>query len=267
MKKAYLLLLPFLLPFCAAAQVGVSIGATGGLNIPKLSAFGDNPMSKGYKSKLAGHAGVFAEIHFSDLFSLQPKVEYTQLGGRRNGMQAIPAEMLPAELTSLQAGFGLEYLYADFKSKTSFDYLMIPVLAKLGWDLGKRSPFRVHVGIGPFVSFLLSAKQVTEGRSYLYVDAGGDMTLDYLVNTLVSNQIQIGEKDMSVDRDIKDEVRSTNYGIAGNLGLSYSIAERHSVFLEGGANYGLVKLQKDAKNGENRIGAATVTLGYAYRIK
>lgn len=266
MKKVILVLTSVMISIGASAQLGISFGARAGLNIPKLTASGDNPMSKGYESRLAGNGGIFAEFHINEMFSIQPSVEYTQQGGKRNGMQAIPARMMPPEFAQLGSKFGFNYLYADFKSETKFNYLMVPVLAKFGWQLQEQSPFRVHVSAGPFVSFLMSAKQVTKGASYLYTDARGDMKLDYILTTLAGMD-PIGEKNMDADRKIKDEMKSVNYGVSANVGLSYALNAKNSLIFEVGGNYGFAKLQKDAQNGENRIGAATITLGYAYKFK
>lgn len=72
---------------------------------------------------------------------------------------------------------------------------------------------------------------------------------------------------MTADRDIKDNVYKVNYGVSGNVGLSYQFASRHNLLFEVGGNYGFRKMQKSSVNGQNRIGAATVILGYAYRLK
>ena len=57
------------------------------------------------------------------------------------------------------------------------------------------------------------------------------------------------------------------YGISANIGISYKIAPLHNILLEIGGNYGFRKLQKSIEIGENRIGAATVVVGYAYKLK
>lgn len=193
MKKMMFIAGLLLMSCVVHAQTKVYLGARGGLNIPKLTASGDNPMSKGYSSRLAGNGGIFAEFRFTELFSLQPVIEYTQQGGKRNGMQAIPTAMMPYKLSTMipeeyhpileEAGAGdiltIDLLYADFKSETKFDYLMIPLLAKFGWTL-KNTPIRLYADAGPFVSFLLGAKQmfllgakqITKGSSYLYLEDG-----------------------------------------------------------------------------------------------
>lgn len=254
-----------LVSFAGHAQKEISIGVRGGLNIPKLTASGDNPMSKGYSSRLAGNAGIFAEFGFSDLFSLQPMVEYTQQGGLRKGMQAIPPDMMPGEVQQIPAMVGERYLYADFRSETVFNNLMIPVLAKFGYNLND-TPVRLYANAGPFVSFLLNAKQITKGKSLLYVDPAGDMTMDYILQSLTGTAPQ-GEIDLQDERRITNDVHRVNYGVSANIGVSYEINPRHRILLEAGGNYSFKKLQKNAEHGQNRIGAATVVAGYSYRIK
>ena len=265
MKKILIITGLLLASYAIQAQKDIYIGVRGGLNIPKLTASGENPMSKGYSSRLAGNGGIFAEIRFSELFSIRPMVEYSQQGGLRDGLQAIPVAMLPEEMHSIPAMVGEKYMYADFKSETSFDYLMIPILANFGWNLNNM-PARVYVNAGPFVSFLLDANQKTSGSSLMYVDPAGDMTMDYLLGTLAGVPPQ-GMIPMDAKRKIKNEVFPVNYGVSANIGISYELAPLHNVLLEVGGNYGFRKLQKSVEIGENRIGAATVVVGYAYKLK
>jgi hypothetical protein len=65
-----------------------------------------------------------------------------------------------------------QYLYANYKSEAKLNYLMIPVLAKFEWNLSQ-SPLNLYFEAGPFVSFLLSAKQETRGESQFFTDPQG----------------------------------------------------------------------------------------------
>lgn len=265
MKKLVLITISIIAAInIAYSQTEILIGARGGLNIPKLTASGDNPMSKGYSSRLSGNGGIFAEFRFNELFSLRPMIEYTQQGGNRKGMQAIPTAMLPSELSAIPNMVGEKYLYANFKSETKFNYIMIPVLANFGWNLND-SRIRLYVNAGPFVSFLLSAKQKTQGSSLLYVDPAGDMTMDYLLGSLAGSS-PTGVQSMDDDRSITDDVHKVNYGFSANIGASYEVAPRHNILFEVGGNYGLKKLQKSKEHGQNRIGAMTIVVGYAYQL-
>lgn len=263
MKRSALILFAFAIYGVCNAQT-VSIGARGGLSIPNLTSNSDDatPLSEGYSSRLGPGFAVFAEFKFSDLFSLQPAIEYSAQGGKKDKFQAleVPAELAPLLQAGLPEGVPApSLLYADFKSEAKFNYLMVPVLAKFGWNLGSDSPFRLYVDAGPFIGFLLDAKQVTEGISELYLDEAGQMPLRMDPGTPFP-------QDLTGETDIKDRLNKVNVGFEGNLGIAYSIG-RSSIFLEGGGNYGLIKVQKDGGEiGKNNTGAATVMLGYAFAL-
>lgn len=253
MKKIcfYLLLSSALLFTTFADAQKIALGVRGGVSIPNLSTGGDvtNPLNEGYKSRFGPDFAVFAEFKVSKMFSLQPMIEYSAQGGKKTGLQAFPT---PAEMAaSYPPGYPVPtYMYAKYDNTAKLNYLMIPVLAKFGWNLGAESPVRLYVNAGPFVSFLVSAHQVLEGTSAIYADADGQQQL-------------APEQKFDRNLDIRNNLRSANFGVQANLGLSYTI-KRSSIFVEGGFNYGFVNIQKDAANGKNQTGAATASIGYAY---
>ncbi len=233
------------------ANAQFSIGVKGGLSIPNLSSGGSNsnPLNSGYSSRLGPDAAVYFEYHFSNFFSLQPEIEYSSQGGKKNGLQAYPT---PEQVTPLfPPGQAPAYLYANFKNETKLNYIMIPVLAKIGFDLGEN--FRLYIDLGPYIGFLASAKQVTSGTSLVYADAGGQMPL--------SPQTQ----SFDATTDVKSSINSTNFGLEGGVGLAY-VFGRNSVFIEGGGNYGFKNIQKYSADGDNKTGAATIMVGYAMRF-
>ncbi|MBO9732729.1 MAG: PorT family protein [Chitinophaga sp.] len=247
-------LLPAIVLFCAtkASAQQIDLGARGGISIPNLTGGGseENPLNKGYKSRQGPDFGIFGEYHFSKLFSVEAMISYSSQGGKKDGMQAFPVPA--AYATSLPPG--TKYLYADFKSQAKLNYLMVPILAKFGWNLGPTSPLRLYVDAGPFFGFLLSGKQVMSGGNQpLYMDENGKAPLGASSNF-----------DQTVD--IKDQLNTFNFGVSGNVGLAY-IFGRNQVFVEGGGNYGFLNIQKGSANGKNNTGAATASIGYAYRIK
>ena len=67
------------------------------------------------------------------------------------------------------------------------------------------------------------------------------------------------------ETNITGEMKSTNFGVIGNLGIRYQ-HNRHSFFLEAGGNYGFINVQNDDTNGSNRLGAVSVMLGYAVAL-
>jgi hypothetical protein len=253
MKRSifYFAILGLLLFFFNADAQDVAIGIRGGISIPNLSAGGSeqNPLNTGYSSRQGPDAGLYAEFKFSDLFSLQPMVQYSSQGGKKDGLQAFPTpDQIKAEYQE-EGQTAPTYLYANFKSDAKLNYLMIPVLAKFGWNF-HNSPLRIYVDAGPFVGFLLSAKQVTSGTSNFYLDNKGTEPLPGGAHSLDSTQ------------NIKSQLNTTNFGIEGNLGLQYKL-KRSYAFIEGGGNYGFLNIQKGTANGKNNTGAATVDIGYA----
>ena len=133
------------------------------------------------------------------------------------------------------------------------NYLMLPILAKLGWDFGKEAAFRFYVDAGPFAALLLSAKQVTSGSSEVYSDPGGQQPL--------SPQ----EQSFNSTDNIKSDLHNFNAGIEGNVGVARRCG-RNYLFFEAGGNYGFINIQKGSTNGKNNTGAATIVLGYALAL-
>lgn len=250
MKKAFLFVAVsgfLLLHFRVDAQ-RVAVGARGGVSIPNLTAGSgnENPLNTGYSSRVGPDAGVFMEFRCSRVFSVQPMIEFSSQGGKKNGLQALPT---PPEAAPLfPAGQAPTYLYADFNSEARLNYLMIPVLAKFGWDI-RHSPLRVYVDGGPFLGLLLSAHQVTSGQSALFLDPEGQQALPS------------GSQSFDNKEDIKDQLHTVNVGAEANVGLDLKMG-RSNVFIEGGGNFGFLNIQKGTANGKNHTGAALIAVGY-----
>lgn len=231
-----------------------TLGARGGISIPNLSAGGSqsNPLNEGYKSRLGADAGIFGEWKVSSLFSVEAMLEYSSQGGKKTGLQAFPVP--DAYASMFPQGQAPPYLYADFKSEAKLNYLLVPILAKFWWTLSTHSHARMYIDAGPFAGFLLSAHQVTSGSSIIYADAQKQQPLTPSAQSFDANN------------DIKDQLNTFNFGASGNLGIAYYF-NNSNIFLEGGANYGFLNIQKGTANGKNQTGAATVSIGYAYTFK
>ena len=175
-------------------------------------------------------------------------LEYSSQGGKKDGLQAFPT---PMELGQMfPPGQVPTYLYANFKSEVKINYLMIPILARFGHSF-HQSPFRAYIDAGPFVGFLLSAKQVTSGNSDVYLDPTG------------KEDLGAGEVPFENTQDIKSQLHNANFGVEGNIGLNYNIGSSN-IFFEVGGNYGFINIQKGTANGKNNTGAATAVLGYSF---
>jgi len=268
----------------AAAQSNVTIGVRGGLNVPGLTGGNGDPVSEGYSTTTRLGAAVFAEFKLSDLFSIQPMLEYSQEGAKRNGMQALIATASDAQLSGMFAPLAQlgvtapEYLYANAKRTAKMDYLMLPVLAKFGWNLGQNSPWRLYVDAGPYAGLLVNAKNIVSLEGSIYADKSGTPIIPNEVMSMIPpemlQQITGGltqiSNSLSGTQDIKDQLHKFNWGLEGNVGIQYQ-ANRNRIFLEAGGNYGLMNIQKSTGNGlylngKNHIGALTVMLGYGYTL-
>ncbi len=227
-----------------------SIGVKAGLSIPNLTGgSSENPLNTGYKSRTGPDFAMFGEYHLSKMISLSLGLEYSSQGGQKDGFQAfVPT----GQLVPLAQMFHIDYFYADFKSVAKMNYLMFPILAKFSWSLSESYPVKFYAAFGPFVGFLLNAHQVTSGSSIIYTDAAHTMPLPS------------PEQSFDATTDIKDELHAANFGINGYVGFAYNISTQHSIFIEGGGNYGFTPIQKSAENGKNVTGAGVVNLGYAY---
>jgi outer membrane protein with beta-barrel domain len=230
-----------------------SAGARAGISIPNLSAKAseNNPLNTGYKSRLGPDAGIFGEYHISSLFSIEAMLEFSSQGGKKDGMQAFPT---PADIVGMfPEGTAPQYLYANYKSEAKMNYLLIPVLAKFGRNLSSTSPVRIYIDAGPFAGFLLSAHQVTNGSSVIYADEQG------------LQPFPAPSQSFDANNDIKDQLNTFNFGVSGNIGVSYKF-NRSNIFIEGGGNYGLLNIQKGTANGKNNTGAATIDIGYSSAV-
>jgi hypothetical protein len=234
----------------ARAQRAFGVGVRAGTSIPDLraSSSDQNPVSTGYGSRLGPDGGIFVEASCSNTLSVEAMVEWSAQGGRKDGLQAL---VTPDALAALfPSGQTPPYLYADFTSEAKLNYVLVPLLAKVGHRIAD-SPWRVHVDAGPFVGFLTSATQVTSGTSVFYLDSSGHAPLGPTPQSLNASD------------DIADQLRRLNVGIEGGVGLTYRTG-RHAVTVEGGGNFGFVKIQKEATNGANRTGAANLVAEYTY---
>ena len=288
MKKVITSIVISVLTVCGIYAQDVKFGIRGGMNMSNLMVGSSTPVSEGYKSLTAVGAGIFTELQLNPTVSLRLGVEYSEMGGKKDGMQALPTQRL---ITAMGNSIGMgvtdqqlaalgalmmnlpQYYYANINNTAKFDYVTIPLMAQLGKNLGQ-SPWRVYVNAGPFASFLLSGKQVAKGTDKQYSDALGTTTLwNYLpaeIKGFVASEFPDIEQTLNEPvtfstTKITGELKSTNFGVTGNVGLRYKCNHNY-FFLEVGGNYGFATIQDDTSNGSNRLGAASVMVGYAFSL-
>ena len=219
------------------AQKGdFTIGARGGVNISKLCC-GSMELNEDYVFGEGPSFGITASYSFSKYIYLVAELDYATQGGKRNGMQAITPG------TS-------NILYAKFDNKTVLNYLELPVMARL--TMGDK--FKYYVNAGPYIGYLLSAKNVTSGSSAVYSDKAG---------TKIEHN---GLQSFNSDKDIKDQMQTINFGLCGGIGGGYTFG-KHGIWLDGRYVLGMPNIRKNtAVNGENSTGSIMAGIGYTYTI-
>ena len=229
------------------AQKG-QLGLKGGLSLPNLtSAGGASDVSKGYKTISGPDFALFADYKLSERFSLEADLEWSTQGGKKSGLQTIPA------IPDLEQFFppGTQYLYANFTSTVRLQYLMLPVMLKYNKDLGSSGKWKLYVDGGIFGGLLMTANASAAGSSKVYLDREETQP----IGSVAVNFDSTG--------NIKNQLHKGNFGIEGNIGLQYQFSST-AVFAEAGGNYGFIDLQKNKQNGINHTGALIFRIGLLF---
>jgi hypothetical protein len=256
MKKLCYGLICVLLSSAVSAQNNFFLGAKAGIGIPNLtsSSGNANPQANGWSSRLGPYFGLVSEYTFTKKWALQVELNFASQGGKKNGVQGIPsAEFASSFPTGMPVP---DYLYANFKTVARLNYLEIPVMIKYSIPLNKKFDFFINAG--PYMGFLLSAKNISTGSSNLYLDAQETQQVP----------TQILPQPISFDgtQDIKSSLKGFNTGIQGGVGVSLKV-KNNLLFFAASGNYGFITIQKSSADGQNNTGAATATLGYLIKLK
>ena len=233
------------------AQSNLSLGVKGGISIPDLKGSDNNPVSKGWSTRLGPYAGIVTELQISDKFSLQGELNYSSQGGKKSGTLAIPTSQF-LKYFGIDTSVMIPYIYTDGKSEAKLNYIELPVLVKMNFPLSQTLTFFIDGGL--YAGYLINAKNVTEGTSNIYFD-------ENLTQPILPAPVSLDHT-----TDLKGDLKKFNFGIQGGLGLSYYVSDKSRLFLTGGGNYGLVHIQKDKSNGSNNTGAATLTVSYVIEL-
>lgn len=244
MKKiAFFLFLLFALSTFSNAQSKNSVGFFAGLNIPRLSGGNDNELSRDYTSRAGGAFGLKCSIYLGHNFALRVDAMYSSEGGKRNGIQAFEASSI-----NPLAPIG-SYYYAVYKNESILNYIEVPVILKYLFPLNLSSKF--YVGFGPFVGFLLNAKQKTSGSSEIYADRSKTATIIPVAQSFDANT------------DITSSINHLNFGFTGGGGYSQKM-NSGEVFVDVRGAYGLKVIQKYSQNGSSHNGNLLIDVGYAF---
>ena len=243
-------LLGFFIVYTGFSQNEFRLGLKVGISIPNLKSSGNNPVSKGWSSRQGPYTGVIAEMQIAKRFYLQAELNYSSQGGKKNGVQAIPTSSFSAYFppnTTIPP-----YVYADYYSEVKLNYMELPVLLKIEFQIGHK--ISLFINGGPYAGYLLAAKNITSGLSNIYSDE--NMTRPLLPQPASFDQ----------STDIQSDLKKFNFGVQAGIGLSLNLPNGYKLLLTGGGNYGFSDIQKDKTNGQNNTGAATVALAYLVKI-
>src|SRR6185503_259445 len=252
MKNLIVYLLPahlLLIGLTANAQK-FSLGFQGGLRTSEFSSADPSAIKLDTKldSRVGQQAAIFAEFGITKDFSLKPVIEYSSQGGKKLGIQGFATpDFVVAEYPAGQAP---QVVYANYNSEVKLNYLMIPLLAKFHWK-SPELPLDFYVDGGPFVGFLLSASQVNNGQSQIYANAS------------MQQVVPGGPQSFNNSQNIKNQINPFNIGVESSLGISYYFKSSR-LFIEGGANFGLMDVEKSDINGKNESSSTVFAIGYAF---
>jgi hypothetical protein len=133
---------------------------------------------------------------------------------------------------------GVKYEQGAQKLTEKVDYIEVPVLLKVTPAVqGKIKP---NFFAGPFLGILMSAKEKMEGSS--------DPADNY-------------------DDDVKDYMKSTEFGVAFGLGADFMLA-KGKITLDARYDLGLSKIMKAEDNGDQantKTGTIAVFVGYSFK--
>ena len=104
----------------------VKLGIKAGLSIPSLRQQEDNIYADDFESITVFEPGIYAEFLINEHFSIQPEIIYAIRGGKREGLQPIPPDQIPPQLSAQLPPENEPY--ANFSNESNPRYLEIPIL-------------------------------------------------------------------------------------------------------------------------------------------
>lgn len=143
-------------PFDGEATSGLSLGIRLGGTASSLYSYGS-----GSQSKFGFMGGVNVDVPLSDVFSIQPEIDFVD-GGSGSGV--VPGGMVPGSMVpGSMVGYG-GYGYGLAAGPTDLQYLQIPILLRATLPL--TGPVHPFLMAGPSISFLISNGAANGGYGY-----------------------------------------------------------------------------------------------------
>ena len=177
------------LTFSASAQK-LNYGIKAGSNFAVQSETGD--LYNNEDIKIGLHFGAFGNLSLSDNFKLQTEINYEQKGSA----------------------------YDDVTN--SYEYISIPVLARVSLGKSLKTPLHFNIYAGPYSAFLINAE---------------------------SEVSEIETEGQTIDK--KDDTENTEIGLVGGFGVNYPI-NNSNVFLDFRFGLGLTEFDKNDEDLRNK---------------
>ncbi|OFY16221.1 MAG: hypothetical protein A2X11_14390 [Bacteroidetes bacterium GWE2_42_24] len=189
------------------------IGAKAGINISRISYSGDGDLVEMAKDNMAALTsttfGIYLNYKLIPLLSLQIEGNYDPRGNKFDANYF--GYLFPEAIKNSTSTISF-----DGEISEKLNYLTFPVLLKANLAF-------FHVEAGPYIGFLLNAKQITKGSA------------------TVDGQAVSYDKEV----DSKDNFKSTDFGIAAGAGMTFNLGPAQ---LMAGARYmmGMTNILKES---------------------
>ena len=218
----------WLQPAVGSAQVGeyrndFAVGVSGGYAMSSVRFLPKIPQDQFGGLTLGITARYTCEKYFKSICAIVGEVNIVQSGWKEN---IITAREEPVPVLDPATDQPIEGKYEAYSRKMT--YLQIPVFARLGWGR-ERSGFQAFFQVGPQVGYNLSDK------------GEANFDLDHPNNT------RDGRSSPVVKQYFMPIEHRFDYGIAGGLGLEFSIRKLGHFMLEGRYYYGLGNIYGNSK--------------------
>ena len=235
-------LMAALMPLMAAAQIGehrddLSVGVGGGY---VLSSVNFTPrIPQGYHGGPTGGLAIryVCEKYYSMICSVLAEVNYSSYGWKEDILDENDEKVINT------------YTQVPEEYSHTLNYVQLPIFAHLAWGKEQKG-FNFFVQAGPQFGLFLN-------ESY---SASFDVNRPNLMD----------RSNMTHEQYSKTVERKFDYGIAGGLGVEYSVPRIGHFLLEGRYYYGLGNIYNSTKRdyfGTSNHNAITIKMTYLFDLK
>lgn len=267
-KQVFIFLLTLIFSTVTFGQ-RFSVGGRAGLNVIPL----ENNDLKGHSYSLGYHIGATADYKINEWFSISAEIDYTT---RKKAYERYDTTSFIETLNDnpllgflgvdindmLDSLGGIENyvndnVYNTTRGITSLGYIKIPVLAKFNYK-------DLYLSVGPYVSFLVSAKTTEEFTQHIpIVETMTGLDTIPFYSTIIDGTFP--GYSTPVTSNIKEDknIRKIDCGIIADI--SYRLDNNFTVgfrYTQGLLNYRSPEIYKN-----DYLSSFNFTIGYSFKIK